>query len=210
MLFSGLLGGFLLLLTGKTIGMEALVAERTLDLANSNKRLREEVDERRVVEQGLQKAKLAADKANQSKSEFLANMSHEIRTPMNGGLGMLELLLGTPLSAEQKELADTASHSAKSLLEIINDILDFSKIEAGKFKLDSVEFNISELCESVSSLLAAPAQSKGLEFNCDIQPDMHTEVWGDATRLRQVLINLIGNAIKFTLQGEVCVKAMRV
>ncbi|MFM8331749.1 MAG: CHASE domain-containing protein [Candidatus Methylumidiphilus sp.] len=198
MLFSGLLEGFLLLLSGRAAYMEELVAARTNDLADSNRRLRAEIGERKAAEE-------AADKANRAKSEFLANMSHEIRTPMNGILGMLELLRGTPLTAEQRELAGIAGHSADALMEIINDILDFSKIEAGKFTLEQADFDLRELCETVSLLLAVPAQAKGLQLHCFVHPGLCAGVRGDPTRLRQILTNLIGNAVKFTPQGEVAV-----
>ena len=156
---------------------------------------------RKMVEQ----ARDAALDASRQKSEFLANMSHEIRTPMNGILGMLELLRRTPLDEEQLEFANTAAGSAEALLAIINSILDFSKIEAGKLELDSVYFNLRVLVEEVCALLASQAFAKGLEFNCFVEPRLPGELRGDPTRLRQILTNIIGNAIKFTHQGEVSV-----
>jgi len=156
----------------------------------------------------IELARDAALGASRQKSEFLANMSHEIRTPMNGVLGMLELLCRTPLSQEQKEYADTAARSAENLLSIINSILDFSRIEAGKLDLDYADFDLRELVEEVCALLATPAFAKGLELNCFIEPKMFHALRGDPTRLRQVMTNLIGNAIKFTQRGEVSVEVV--
>ena len=156
---------------------------------------------RKVIEQ----ARDAALDASRQKSEFLANMSHEIRTPMNGILGMLEILRRTHLDSEQREFADTAANSAEALLTIINSILDFSKIEAGKLELDSADFNLRTLVEEVCALLSIQAFAKGLELNCFIEPRLPGDLRGDPTRLRQILTNLIGNAIKFTEQGEVSV-----
>ena len=168
-----------------------------------------DVSERKRMELELAQARDAALASARLKAEFLANMSHEIRTPMNGVIGMADILLGTRLSAEQREGALTIRSSAEALLTLVDDILDLSKIEAGKLTIKTADFDLDELVDAITDIFAERAAAKGLKFRAVIYPDVHRHLHGDAMRLRQVLLNLVGNAVKFTEVGEVSLSVMR-
>jgi signal transduction histidine kinase/DNA-binding response OmpR family regulator len=187
-------------LTDTFNGMLAEIERRDWKLLEHQDSLEHEVAKRTSE---LLEARDRAEAASRAKSEFLANMSHEIRTPMNGVIGMSELALDLAVTEEQRDYLNTVRTSGESLLNIINDILDFSKIEAGKFTLDSCEFSPDEVLQEVMRMMAVPAQEKGLELLYDVRTNLPDIVVGDAGRLRQVMVNLLGNAIKFTESGEV-------
>ena len=189
--------------------LERMVGERTSELAKTNTDLSTANDLLREATEKAQKMAEGALVASKAKSEFLANMSHEIRTPMNGVLGMINLLLDTPLTPEQREFASTIQHSADSLLTILNDILDFSKIEAGKMTFEQVNFDVRDIAANAVALLHPRAVSKGLKMTWSADDNVPGEVCGDPSRLRQILLNLLGNAVKFTETGSVTVEITR-
>ena len=188
-------------------GLEHAVQARTAEHEATNRQLRAEIAERRRVEADLEKARDLAVQADRAKSTFLANMSHEIRTPMNGVIGMVHLLLETPLTSEQIEYAQAIGQSGEILTHLINDILDFSKIEAGMLIIEHLDFDLPDAIEKVADLTAGQAAAKGIELIVEIDPALPRMVIGDPIRLRQILLNFLNNALKFTSHGEVILSA---
>jgi len=191
---------------GLTFPVELGVSELQIDNQTIFLGVVRDISERKQKEVELEKAKKAAEAASGAKSEFLANMSHEIRTPLNGVIGMIELALGTKLDSQQLRFLTVANQSAELLLNVINDILDFSKIEAKKLELDFHPFILRDSIESTATAIAMRAHEKGLELICSIANELPKKVISDNVRLQQIIINLVGNAIKFTKQGEILIK----